>query len=235
MSDGSSTPERTIRARQSDDAEPVRPRDECVQRRSADLRRADADSDDREGDTQPLPSIAARRRSPVEDRRASRKGREPRAEHHSDRCEVRRRQRAAVSGHLERSLHVGRACSSRAAAFASDAITVGDRLTINAGVRFDHSRAISQDLRAIDPTGRETDRIIGGLGTLYTWNLWSPRLGATDEAHRRRPNDAARELRAVQPGRADRRVQRLPPRGDADHDHDVRSADRRLHAHRLGR
>jgi len=66
-----------------------------------------------------------------------------------------------------------------AAAFASDAVTVGDRLTINAGVRFDHSRAISQDLQAPDSTGRETDRIIGGLGTLYVWNLWSPRLGAT--------------------------------------------------------
>ena len=65
------------------------------------------------------------------------------------------------------------------AAFASDAVTVGDRLTIDAGVRFDHSRAISQDLRAIDPTGQETGRTIGGLGTLYTWNLWSPRLGAT--------------------------------------------------------
>ncbi|MEO7275759.1 MAG: TonB-dependent receptor [Vicinamibacterales bacterium] len=66
-----------------------------------------------------------------------------------------------------------------AAAFASDAITVGDRLTIDAGVRFDHSRAISQNLRAIDPAGRETGRTIDGLGTLYTWNLWSPRLGAT--------------------------------------------------------
>ncbi|MEP6919297.1 MAG: TonB-dependent receptor, partial [Acidobacteriota bacterium] len=66
-----------------------------------------------------------------------------------------------------------------AAAFASDAISVGDRLTIDAGVRFDHSRAISQDLRALDPARRETDRIIDGLGTLYTWNLWSPRLGAT--------------------------------------------------------
>jgi hypothetical protein len=65
------------------------------------------------------------------------------------------------------------------AAFASDAITVGDRLTVSAGVRFDHSRAISQDLRALDAAGRETDRIIDGLGTLYTWNLWSPRVGAT--------------------------------------------------------
>jgi hypothetical protein len=66
-----------------------------------------------------------------------------------------------------------------AAAFATDAVTVGDRLTINAGVRFDHSRAISEDLRAIDLEGRETDRNVGGLGTLYTWNLLSPRLGVT--------------------------------------------------------
>lgn len=66
-----------------------------------------------------------------------------------------------------------------AAGFASDAITVGNRLTINAGVRFDHSRAISQDLRALDPQGPETNAIVRGLGTLYTWNLGSPRLGVT--------------------------------------------------------
>ncbi len=66
-----------------------------------------------------------------------------------------------------------------AAAFASDALTVGDRLTINAGVRFDHSRAISQDLRALDPEGREIDGTVRGLGTMYTWNVLSPRLGVT--------------------------------------------------------
>ena len=67
-----------------------------------------------------------------------------------------------------------------AAAFASDALTVGDRLTtISAGLRFDHSRAISQDLRALDAQGRETDDIVRGLGTLYTWNMVSPRLGVT--------------------------------------------------------
>jgi hypothetical protein len=63
--------------------------------------------------------------------------------------------------------------------FASDALTLGDRLTINAGVRFDHSRAISQDLRAVDLQGEETDETIRGLGTLYTWNLVSPRFGMT--------------------------------------------------------
>src|SRR5262249_49678976 len=61
-----------------------------------------------------------------------------------------------------------------AAAFASDAITIGERLTINAGVRYDYNRAYSPDLHAIDAQGRQTDEIIGGTGTLYTWNLVSP-------------------------------------------------------------
>ena len=65
------------------------------------------------------------------------------------------------------------------ALFASDTITLGDRLTINAGVRFDHSRALHQDLRTLDPQGHETNEIVLGRGTLYTWNLVSPRLGVT--------------------------------------------------------
>jgi hypothetical protein len=66
-----------------------------------------------------------------------------------------------------------------ASAFASDAVTVGDRLTISAGLRFDHSRAESQDLAAIDLDGHETGGVVGGLGALYTWNILSPRLGVT--------------------------------------------------------
>jgi TonB-dependent receptor-like protein/carboxypeptidase family protein len=66
-----------------------------------------------------------------------------------------------------------------AAAFATDAITIGNRLTINAGLRFDHTRAISQDLPAVDLDGRETDQIVRGLGTMYVWNIVSPRLGMT--------------------------------------------------------
>jgi hypothetical protein len=74
--------------------------------------------------------------------------------------------------------HVGAAFVA-AAAFVSDAITVGDRLTMNAGLRFDHTRAFSQDLHGLDLQGRETGEIVSGLGTMYTWNLWSPRLGVT--------------------------------------------------------
>jgi hypothetical protein len=64
-------------------------------------------------------------------------------------------------------------------AFASDTLTLGNRLTINAGVRFDHIRAVSQDLRAFDADGNQTGVVINGLGRLYTWNVVSPRLGAT--------------------------------------------------------
>ena len=74
--------------------------------------------------------------------------------------------------------HIG-ASFVTAAAFASDAVTVGDRLTINAGIRFDHHRAASQDLEAIDSYGRGTGVIIPGLGSVYTWNIWSPRVGFT--------------------------------------------------------
>ena len=73
--------------------------------------------------------------------------------------------------------HVG-AMFLTAAAFASDALTMVDRVTINLGVRLDHTRAFSQDLSGVDLEGRDTDHINRGAGTLYTWNLWSPRLGA---------------------------------------------------------
>jgi hypothetical protein len=61
--------------------------------------------------------------------------------------------------------------------FATDAVTFRDRLTMNAGLRFDSSRAISQDLPGIDLEGRRTADIIPGLGTLYRWSVFSPRLG----------------------------------------------------------
>ena len=68
--------------------------------------------------------------------------------------------------------------------FISDALTLGNRVTVNAGLRFDHSRAISQDLHAVDLEGRETNDVVSGLGTLYTWNVWSPRMGVTAKVTR---------------------------------------------------
>jgi hypothetical protein len=61
--------------------------------------------------------------------------------------------------------------------FASDSATITDRITADAGIRFDHSRAISQDIPQVDAEGRETDEITPGAGTMYTWNVVSPRFG----------------------------------------------------------
>ena len=65
------------------------------------------------------------------------------------------------------------------ALFASDSFTIEDRVTLNVGLRFDHSDAISQDVPALDAAGLETSTIVKGLGRLYTWNVVSPRLGVT--------------------------------------------------------
>jgi hypothetical protein len=62
-------------------------------------------------------------------------------------------------------------------AFASDSWSIADRVTLDAGLRFDHSRASSPDLPRIDAEGNEIDGVIPGRGTLYTWNVISPRLG----------------------------------------------------------
>lgn len=64
-----------------------------------------------------------------------------------------------------------------AAAFVSDAVRLGGRVTINPGLRFDHSRAISQDVPEFDAFVHETGRTIDGRGTVDSWNTVSPRVG----------------------------------------------------------
>ncbi|MGH9390012.1 MAG: TonB-dependent receptor plug domain-containing protein, partial [Vicinamibacteria bacterium] len=65
--------------------------------------------------------------------------------------------------------------------FAEDTLRLGDRLTVNLGIRFDRSQALSQDLPAVDSRGEKTGGTIEGLGSLYTWNVFSPRLGLNFE------------------------------------------------------
>jgi outer membrane receptor protein involved in Fe transport len=61
--------------------------------------------------------------------------------------------------------------------YAMDTVRFAGRFTASLGLRFDHDRAISPDLPAHDAQGNETGVTIRGLGTLYTWNVLSPRLG----------------------------------------------------------
>src|SRR5262245_15546888 len=63
--------------------------------------------------------------------------------------------------------------------FAMDTIRFADRFTASIGLRVDRDRAISPDLPGHDPQGNTTGATIRGLGTLYTWNVVSPRLGFT--------------------------------------------------------
>jgi hypothetical protein len=61
--------------------------------------------------------------------------------------------------------------------FASDSINVTSRVTIDAGLRFDHSRAVNPDMPALDAAGQEINATLEGSGTIYQWNVLSPRLG----------------------------------------------------------
>lgn len=72
---------------------------------------------------------------------------------------------------------IGGGLNLTSAVFGSDSFSLKNRVTVDAGVRFDHSRAVSPDLAGVDAVGRETDGFTNGLGTLYTWNVVSPRLG----------------------------------------------------------
>jgi hypothetical protein len=56
---------------------------------------------------------------------------------------------------------------------------VGERITVDAGLRFDYSRAINPDLPVVSAEGRETDARIAGAGIIYTQHMVSPRLGVT--------------------------------------------------------
>ena len=64
-----------------------------------------------------------------------------------------------------------------AAGFVSDSFTVKDRLAVDVGVRFDHSSAINPDMQVINAEGQVTDGVLPGRGTMYSWNVLSPRLG----------------------------------------------------------
>ena len=63
--------------------------------------------------------------------------------------------------------------------FADDTYRLGQRVVLNVGVRYDHSRALFSDQPALDKTGNPTSTIVPGKNNLYTWNKLSPRVGLT--------------------------------------------------------
>ena len=61
--------------------------------------------------------------------------------------------------------------------YIEDTLAFRDRLTLNLGLRFDRGRLTSPDLNRINVSGEETGETVEGLGTLFTWNAFSPRFG----------------------------------------------------------
>ncbi len=61
--------------------------------------------------------------------------------------------------------------------FAEDTVRLGERLSVNLGLRYDHTWSISQDLPAVDHLGQETGAVIEGNGDVYLWSELSPRIG----------------------------------------------------------
>ena len=71
------------------------------------------------------------------------------------------------------------------AVFVSDSFAVKDRITVDAGLRFDYSRANIPDLPVVNAEGRETDDMLEGRGTIYTQSMLSPRAGVAVRLDRR--------------------------------------------------
>jgi len=95
--------------------------------------------------------------------------------------------------------------------FAEDTVRVGERLTLNLGLRYDYNKATNPDVPAHDELGNPTGTV-EGRGHLYTWNVLSPRLGfnwkITGDGRttlrgfygRFHPGILTTELQAVSPG-----------------------------------
>ena len=133
-------------------------------------------SHDGQGDPQPLSGRVVRRGSRVENGRASRPGRASRGRRPSDRCELCLHKWRVDAAHAAGTRQFGRPVR-HGRRVRERRLQLGDRVAINPGLRFDHSRAISQDVPEFDKLVQETGRIIEGRGTVDTWNIVSPRLG----------------------------------------------------------
>ncbi len=60
---------------------------------------------------------------------------------------------------------------------ADDSFQVGSRLTVNAGLRSDHSRALYRSYPILDASANETGRSTPGNNNLFSWDSVSPRIG----------------------------------------------------------
>src|SRR5262249_27975007 len=61
--------------------------------------------------------------------------------------------------------------------WAEDQLTLRHRPTLSIGARYDHMHAVSPDEAAVDNLLQPTGTTIKGLGDMFTWNSFAPRLG----------------------------------------------------------
>jgi hypothetical protein len=61
--------------------------------------------------------------------------------------------------------------------WAEDQVTFRNRLTVSVGMRFDRYHGVSPDVSAVNQDLEETGQMIKGLGDMFTWKVWSPRVG----------------------------------------------------------
>ena len=65
---------------------------------------------------------------------------------------------------------------NRISSFLDDSWSVSDRLTLNLGVRFDHTRGGYPELSKLDETANPIETLPADMD-LLKWDTWSPRLG----------------------------------------------------------
>jgi len=65
---------------------------------------------------------------------------------------------------------------NRISSFLDDSWSIGDRLTLNLGVRFDHTRGGYPELSRLDENANPTETFPADMDILK-WDTWSPRLG----------------------------------------------------------
>jgi outer membrane receptor protein involved in Fe transport len=67
--------------------------------------------------------------------------------------------------------------TNRISSFLDDSWSVGDRLTLNLGVRFDHTRGGYPEFDKLDENAKPTGETFPADMDLIKWDTWSPRLG----------------------------------------------------------
>jgi hypothetical protein len=63
--------------------------------------------------------------------------------------------------------------------YGDDTYRLGDVVTLNLGLRFDHSKAMYPSFPILDASGNTTGQSSPGNDDVYHWNVISPRAGAT--------------------------------------------------------